>query len=55
MLGYRMDDWGFEVQFLASARDSALLCSMQAGCGVYPASYTVGTGGCFPGSKVAGA
>jgi hypothetical protein len=37
------------------ARDFSLLRSVQAGSGVHPDSYTMGTDGCFPGYKVAGA
>jgi hypothetical protein len=52
--GYGLDERGGVVQFLAGVRDITLLYSLQAGYGAHPASYTVGTGGSYPGVKMGG-
>jgi hypothetical protein len=39
-MGYRLTTG---VQFRTEARDFSLLYSVQAGCEVHPASYTIGT------------
>jgi hypothetical protein len=45
--------WTARVRFPA-VQDFSLLHSVQTGSGVHPASYPMGTGGYFPGSKAAG-
>jgi hypothetical protein len=45
-MGYGLDDRGDGVRFQAGARDS-----LQTGSGAHAASYTMGTGSCFPGEK----
>jgi hypothetical protein len=55
VLGYRLDDWGSRVQFLAGAGNFSLHHRIQNGSGVHPASYLMGYGGSFHGGKVAGA
>jgi hypothetical protein len=47
--------WTTGVRFPAGARDFSLLHRVQTGSGAHPASYTIGTGGSFPGDKAAGA
>jgi hypothetical protein len=49
--------WTFEKSEFDSRQGNRLsiLHSVQTGCWAQPASYTMGTGGCFPGSKAAGA
>jgi hypothetical protein len=54
-LGYRLDDRGSRVQFLAGAGNFSLHHRVQNGSGSHPASYTMGTRGSFPGGKAAGA
>jgi hypothetical protein len=51
---YKIGGRGIGVRFPASARDFSLLHSVQTGSGAHPASYTMGTRGCFPGGKAAG-
>jgi hypothetical protein len=41
------------IRFLAGAGDFSLLHVIQTGSGAHPASYPVGTGGCFSESKAA--
>jgi hypothetical protein len=48
--GYGLDDRAIEVRFPAEAVSSKL--SVQTASGAHPASYTIGTGGPFPGAKV---
>jgi hypothetical protein len=51
--GYGLDDRGVGVP--SPGRVKNFLHSVQTGSGAHPASYPVGTGGSFPGGKVAGA
>jgi hypothetical protein len=37
------------------AKDFSLLHSVQTGSGTHPASYAMGTGGCFPGVETSNA
>jgi hypothetical protein len=53
VLDYRLDDWGSRVRFLARAENFSLHHHIQNGSGAHPDSYPMGTGGSFPGSKVA--
>jgi hypothetical protein len=53
-LGYGLDDRGSRIQFLAVAGDFSLHHRVQNGSGAHPASYPMGIGGSFPGSKAAG-
>jgi hypothetical protein len=50
-----LDDQGSRVQFPARAGNFSLHHRVQNGSGVHPASYPMGTRGCFPGDKAAGA
>jgi hypothetical protein len=43
------------VRFPAGTRDSSLLHNVHTDPGAHPASYPMGTGGCFPGGKAVGA
>jgi hypothetical protein len=43
------------VRFPSGARDSSVPHTVQTGSGGLPTSYTISTGGSFPGSKAAGA
>jgi hypothetical protein len=45
--------WTPGVRFPARQRDFSLLFSVQTGSGAHPASYSMGTGGSFPGGNVA--
>jgi hypothetical protein len=54
-LGYRLDDRGYRVRFPARAGNFSLHRSVQNGSGAHPASYPIGTGASFAGSKAAGA
>jgi hypothetical protein len=54
-LGYGLDDRGSRVRFPAGAGNFSLHHRIQNGSGAHPASYLMGTAGCFPGSKAAGA
>jgi hypothetical protein len=54
-LGYGLDDQGSRVRFPAEAGNFSLRHRVQNGSGVHPASYPMGTGGSFPGSKASGA
>jgi hypothetical protein len=53
-LGYGLDCWVSRVRFPAVTGNSSLR-RVQNGSGAHSASYPVGTGGSFPGGKVAGA
>jgi hypothetical protein len=48
---YRLDGRGIEVRFLAQARDTSLLHSIQKDSGAPLASYPLDTGGSFPECK----
>jgi hypothetical protein len=48
-LGYKMDDQGTGVRFLAGARNFSLHHRIQNVSGAHPSSYPMGIGGCFPG------
>jgi hypothetical protein len=50
-LGYGLDSRGFRVPFLAGAGNFSLHNRVQTGSGAHPASYPVGTRGCFPVGK----
>jgi hypothetical protein len=52
--GYGLDDRGVGVRVPVVVRIFSSP-SRQTGSGVHPASYRMGTGGSFPGSKAAGA
>jgi hypothetical protein len=54
-LGYGLDDRGSRVRFPAGAGNFSLHHRLQNGSGAHPASYPMGTGGSFPGSKAVGA
>jgi hypothetical protein len=54
-LGYGLDDLGSRVRFPAWAGKFSLHHRVQNGSGAHTASYPMGTRGCFPGGKVAGA
>jgi hypothetical protein len=49
--GYRLDDW--EVGIWVPVGSIIYLHIIQTDCGIHPASYVMGTGGSFPGCKVA--
>jgi hypothetical protein len=53
-LGYGLDDRGSRVRFPTGAGNFSLR-RVQNGSGVHPASYPMGTRGCFLRDKVAGA
>jgi hypothetical protein len=50
-LGYGLDNRGFGVRYPAGAGNFSLHHRVQAGSGVHPASYPMGTRGSFPGVK----
>jgi hypothetical protein len=52
---YGLDVRGSRVRFPAGAGNISLHHRVQNGSGAHPASYPMGTGGSFPGSKAAGA
>jgi hypothetical protein len=52
-LDYGHDGPGREVRFPEEARDFSLLHTDQMVSVAHPASYPVGTEGCFPGGKAA--
>jgi hypothetical protein len=54
-LGYGSNDRGSRVRFPAGAGNFSLHHRVQNGSGAHPASYLMGTGGSFHGSKAAGA
>jgi hypothetical protein len=49
--GYGLDDRAIEVRSPAGAKDFSSNLCVQTGSGAHPASYTIGTGGPFPGGK----
>jgi hypothetical protein len=49
--GYGLDDRAIEVRSPAGAKDFSSIICVQTGSGAHPASYTMGTGGPFPGGK----
>jgi hypothetical protein len=49
--GYGLEDREIEVRSPAEAKDFSFILCVQTDCGAHPASYTVGTGGHFPGAK----
>jgi hypothetical protein len=53
--GYGLDERGSRFRFPAGAGNFSLHHRLQNGSGARPASYPMGTGGTFPGSKAAGA
>jgi hypothetical protein len=52
--GYGLNDRGVGVRVPMGEKFS-LLHVVQTATGVHPTSYTIGTGGSFPGGKAAGA
>jgi hypothetical protein len=54
-LGYGLNDRGSRVRFPAGAGNFSLHHRVRSSSGAYPASYTVGTRGSFPGGKAVGA
>jgi hypothetical protein len=48
---YGLDDRAIGVRSPAGAEDFSSSLRVQTGSGVHPASYTMGTGGHFPGGK----
>jgi hypothetical protein len=52
-LGYRLDDQGSMIRFLAGAGNFSLHHHVQYGSGAHPASYPMGTMGSFLGGKAA--
>jgi hypothetical protein len=55
VLGYRLDDWGFRVQFLTGAGNFSLHHCIQNSSRAHPASYPLGIKGSFPGGEAASA
>jgi hypothetical protein len=51
--GYGLDDRMRGVRFPVGAGNFSLHHRLQTGSGAHPASYPMGTGGSFPGSKAA--
>jgi hypothetical protein len=49
--GCGLDDRAIEVRTAAGAKDFSSSPCVQIGSGAHPASYTMGTGGPFPGGK----
>jgi hypothetical protein len=49
--GYGLDDREIEVRSAAEAKDFSSILCVQTDFGAHPASYTMGTGGHFPGAK----
>jgi hypothetical protein len=49
---YGLDDRAIEVRSLTEAEDFSSSPCVQISFGAHPASYPMGTGGSFPGSKV---
>jgi hypothetical protein len=54
-LGYGLDDRGSRVRFPVGAGNFSLHHRVQNGSGPHPVSYSMGTRGCFPVDKAAGA
>jgi hypothetical protein len=50
-LGYGLDDRGSRFRFPAGAGNFSLRHRVQNGSAAHPASYPMGTRGCFPGCK----
>jgi hypothetical protein len=48
---YGLDDRAIGVRSPAGAKDISSNLCVQTGSGAHPASYTMGTGGTFPGGK----
>jgi hypothetical protein len=48
---YGLDDRAIGVRSSAGAKDLSSILCVQTGSGAHPASYTMGTGGPFPGGK----
>jgi hypothetical protein len=48
---YGLDDRAIEVRSPAGAKDISSNLCVQTGSGAHPASYTMGTGGPFPGGN----
>jgi hypothetical protein len=48
---YGLDDRAIEVRSPREAEDFSSSLCVQTGSGAHPASYPMGTGGSFPGSK----
>jgi hypothetical protein len=46
-----LDDRAIEVRSLTGAEDFSCSPCVQTGSGAHPASYSMGTGGSFPGGK----
>jgi hypothetical protein len=53
--GYVLDDRMIVVRLPVGVGNFSLHHRVQTGSGAHPASYPLGTGGSFPGGKVAGA
>jgi hypothetical protein len=51
VFGYGLDDRAIVVRSPAGAKDFSSSLCVQIGSGAHPASYTMGTGGPFPGAK----
>jgi hypothetical protein len=51
MSDYGLDDKAIEVRFPTGVEDFSSSPCVQTGSGAHPASYPMGTGGSFPGSK----
>jgi hypothetical protein len=49
--GYGLDDGAIGVRSLAGAKYFSSNLCVQTGSGTHPASWTIGTGGPFPGGK----
>jgi hypothetical protein len=54
-LSYGLDDRGSRIRFPAEAVNFSLHHRVQNGSGAHPTSYPMGTRGCFPRGKAAGA
>jgi hypothetical protein len=48
--GYGLDDQAIQVRSPVEAKDFSSNLCVQTGSGAHPASYTMGTGGPFPGA-----
>jgi hypothetical protein len=48
---YGLDDRAIAVRSPAGAKDFSSILCIQTGSGAHPASWTIGTGGPFPGGK----
>jgi hypothetical protein len=54
VLGYRLDDQGSRVRFLAGVGNFSLHHHIQNGSGSHPVSYPMGIRESFPGGKATG-